>query len=154
MSIIRVKITPKIAITPHIASIPKNGLIGQNGNQHLVIIIGTSKKSSRPHKLVYQLDDIIFEIQLRQYVNHTFYYSVLDDKYAPSPIIRTATTTNVTHITAGVAMFNLNSIIKGNNDARMMKIIKPIARHGYAKFIVQPVHLTRFGTTRRGSFLQ
>ena len=110
MSIIRVKITPKIAITPHIASIPKNGLIGQNGNQHLVNITDTSEKSSQPHKLAYQLDDIIFEIQPRQYVNQTFYYSVLDDKYTLSPIIRTVTTANVTHITIGVAMFNLNSI--------------------------------------------
>ena len=51
-------------------------------------------------------------------------------------------------------MFNFNSIIKGNDAAKIVKIIKPIARHGYAKFTVQPVHLIGFGTTNRGSFLQ
>jgi hypothetical protein len=51
-------------------------------------------------------------------------------------------------------MFNFISIKMGKDAAKRMKMIKPIARHGYAKFIVQPVHLTRFGTTSRGSFLQ
>ncbi len=78
----------------------------------------------------------------------------MDDKYEQIPIIRTAPPAKVIHITIGVATFNFNSIIKGNEAAKIVKIIKPIARPGYAKFIVQPVHLIRFGTTRRGSFLQ
>jgi hypothetical protein len=83
-----------------------------------------------------------------------FVYSVFDDKYEESPIIRTAITTKVAHITTGVAIFNFISINMGKYAAKIMKMIKPIARHGYAKFIVQPVHLTGLGTTRRGSFLQ
>ncbi len=51
-------------------------------------------------------------------------------------------------------MFNFVSINMGKHAAKIMKMIKPIARHGYAKFIVQPVHINRFGTTKRGSFLQ
>ncbi|MBA7653791.1 hypothetical protein ES703_61652 [subsurface metagenome] len=46
MSIIRVKITPKIANIPHRASNPNIGLIGQNGNLHIlhVNMTYTSKK--------------------------------------------------------------------------------------------------------------
>lgn len=81
-------------------------------------------------------------------------YSVFDDKYEKSPIIRIAIKIRVTHITNGVATFNFISITIGKDAVKRIKIIKPIARHGYAKFIVQPVHFNGFGTTRRGSFLQ
>jgi len=144
MSIITEKITPRIANTPHIASKPNNGLSGQNGNLHHVIITGTSKISSQP----------LLQNTVPAICQTRFYHSVFDDKYAQSPIIITATKAKVIHITIGVATFNFNSIKKGNDAAMRMKIIKPIARQGYAKFTVQPVHLTRLCTTRRGSFLQ